>query len=313
MKIIAVDNRTINTESCVATIGFFDGVHLGHQCLLHQLKEQARSRHLKSAVVTFGQHPRHILQKTDFPPLLTTFSEKTAMIEKAGIDFCFVLDFDKELAGLSAEMFLEKILKKQLGVADLLLGYDHRFGHRHEDTFDDYVRYGQQCGVNIIRADVYNENGGLHVSSSNIRFALMEGDIELANKMLSYKYSLKGKVICGYKVGRKIGFPTANIDPEDKLKLIPKKGVYAVSALINDKKYRAMMNIGQRPTLNNGTAVSLEVHIVDFDGLIYDEEMRISFICKMRDEVKFGCVDELILQLKNDKKNIQEMPGDLFF
>ncbi|MDR0370503.1 MAG: bifunctional riboflavin kinase/FAD synthetase [Prevotellaceae bacterium] len=313
MKIIAVDNRTINPESCVATIGFFDGVHLGHQCLLHRLKELSHSRHLKSAVVTFGQHPRHILHKTNFPPLLTTFSEKTALIEQAGIDFCFVLDFDKALADLSAEVFLDKILKKQLAVADLLLGYDHRFGHNRRDTFDDYVRYGQQSDVNIIRATVYDENGRLPVSSSGIRFALMEGDIESANKMLSYKYSLNGKVIYGHKIGRTIGFPTANIAPENNLKLIPQKGVYAVSASIDDKKYRAMMNIGRRPTLNNGTTVSLEVHIIDFDGLIYDLEMRISFVGKMRDEVKFGCVDELILQLKNDKKKVREMPEALFY
>lgn len=312
MEIIYIKDNFINPQNCAATIGFFDGMHLGHQFLLNELKTAAAQNKLKSALITFSEHPRHVLQKTDFPPLLTTLDEKISLIEKTGIDFCFVLNFTKDMAQLSAEDFISTILKKQLNADMLLVGYDHHFGHNRNETFDDYFNHGKKHQLAVIQAKAFAENKELRISSSNIRYALIDGNVETANKMLSYPYTLRGKVIDGYKIGRKIGFPTANIELIDKQKIIPGKGVYAVNALIKHKKYRGMMNIGSRPTIDNGNTISLEVHIINFSNDIYNEDIQISFIKKMRDEIKFQHLDELIKQLNEDRKMILELPDTLF-
>lgn len=296
-----------NFLPCVATVGFFDGVHAGHRFLIEELKAFARSQNRKSVVVTFANHPRKVLDFNFQPDLLTTLSEKLIQLESTEIDICVVLDFTVEMANLSAYEFLKTILLDQLNVRTLLVGHDHRFGYNRADGFPEYQNYGQLLGMEVIQAIRYQTPEDQLISSSEIRTALLEGDIKHANRLLSYDYSLHGKVISGFKVGRKIGFPTANILPEDSCKLIPANGVYAVRVRWKSQAYKGMMNIGVRPTINNGDRISIEVHILDFSEDIYKETLEIDFIRKIRDEQEFRGVNELIEQLQKDKLNVMSM------
>jgi len=296
-----------NFLPCVATVGFFDGVHTGHRFLIEELKALAHTQNLESVVITFATHPRKVLNSDFQPDLLTTLSEKLIQLESTGIDICVVLDFTVEMANLSAYEFLKKILLEQFNVHTLLVGHDHRFGHNRADGFPEYKNYGQILGMEVIQAKRYKTDEDQHISSSEIRTALLKGDIKHANLLLSYEYSIRGKVIDGFKVGRKIGFPTANIEPEDNSKLIPTIGVYAVRVRWNNQVYKGMLNIGHRPTLDNGKKISIEVHIIDFDEDIYQETLEIDFFRKIRDEQKFNSIDELIEQLQKDKLNVMEM------
>lgn len=286
---------------CVATVGFFDGVHAGHRFLINELKTIAGNQNLKSVVITFAVHPRKVLNSTFQPELLTTLPEKLVQLESTGIDACIVLDFNMTMARLSAYEFLDAILKKQYNVQTLLVGHDHRFGHNRTDGFPEYKKYGEALGMEVIQACQYNTDTDKLISSSEIRNALKVGEIELANRLLTYEYSIRGKVTEGFKVGRTIGFPTANIEIFDDEKLIPAIGVYAVRVLWNKRHYKGMMNIGHRPTLDNGDNISIEVHILGFDEDIYNQSIEIDFIRKIRDEQKFKGIDELKEQLHKDK------------
>lgn len=286
---------------CAATVGFFDGLHAGHRFLIEELKTIAKSQHLKSIVVTFAVHPRKVLNSTFQPELLTTLPEKLTQLESTGIDACIVLDFTITMAKLSAYEFLDTILKKQFNVRTLLVGHDHRFGHNRTDGFPEYKKYGEDLGLEVIQAGQYITELDKHISSSVIRNALKEGNVELANRLLTYDYSFQGKVVEGFKVGRKIGFPTANIDLQDPDKLVPAIGVYGVRVGWNGQHYKGMMNIGHRPTLANGGNISIEVHILDFEENVYNQAIKIDFIRKIRDEQKFNGIDELIAQLEKDR------------
>ncbi|MDD3322998.1 MAG: riboflavin biosynthesis protein RibF [Paludibacter sp.] len=286
---------------CVATVGFFDGVHAGHRFLIEELKNLATTQHLKSVVVTFRNHPRKVLHSDFQPQLITTLKEKLEQLETTGIDTCIVLDFSLEMAKLSAYEFLKTILSEQFNVKTLLVGHDHRFGHNRADGFSEYKQYGILLGMEVIKANRFSTDSETKISSSTIRDALNTGNIELANKLLTYNYSIMGKVINGFKVGQKIGFPTANIEILESEKLVPAIGVYAVKFRWNKRKFNGMMNVGKRPTLNNGKNISIEVNIFDFSDNIYNETVEIDFITKIRDEIKFNNIDELIEQLKKDK------------
>ncbi|MDD5183932.1 MAG: bifunctional riboflavin kinase/FAD synthetase [Paludibacter sp.] len=294
-------------EPCVATVGFFDGLHAGHRFLIDELKVLAGKQKLKSVVVTFAMHPRKVLNSDFQPELLTTLSEKLTQLQSTGIDICVILDFTVEMANLSAFDFLKTILHDKLNVRTLLVGHDHRFGHNRTDGFSEYRQYGKILGIEVIQAKNYTTASDQHISSSHIRLALQHGDIEHANRLLTYTYSIRGKVIDGFKVGRKIGFPTANIQPDDPAKILPALGVYAVRLIWNKQIYKGMMNIGQRPTLNNGEKISIEVHIIDFDEDIYNQILDIYFIQKIRDEKKFESVQDLINQLQSDKQKVMLM------
>lgn len=300
MQIIYQSNIT-SLPPCVGTVGFFDGVHAGHRFLIEELKSIAASQNRKSMVVTFSEHPRKVLHSKYQPMLITTLEEKLQQLEKTGIDLCVVLDFTLEMARLSAYDFLKTILRDQLNVKSLLVGHDHRFGHNRTDGFPEYKQYGNSLGMEVVEAKYFSTNTDNHISSSTIRNALISGDINHANRLLTYDYSVKGKVVDGFKVGHKIGFPTANIEVLDNEKMIPSLGVYAVKIHWKKTLYKGMMNIGNRPTLNNGDHVSLEVNIFNFDADIYNETVIIDFVNKIRDEKKFANVDELIEQLKKDK------------
>lgn len=296
-----------NPLPSIATVGFFDGVHAGHRFLLEELKSLAQDRNLDSLIVTFSTHPRKVLNPDFHPELLTLLSEKLQQIETMGIDSCVVLDFTLEMAHLSAFDFLKTVLKEQLNVKTLVVGHDHRFGHNRAEDITDYKRYGELLGMEVIQAQQYTTLNDLIVSSSVIRKTLQMGDVELANRLLTYQYSIRGKVVEGFKVGRKIGFPTANLQIFDSTKLIPGHGVYAVVVHWNGAKYPAMMNIGTRPTLNNGDNTSLEVHLLDFNEDIYSHEITVEFIRKIRDEKKMNGLTELIEQLTKDKATVSSM------
>ncbi len=301
MKLIYPNEKYVFDNELVATVGFFDGVHLGHRFLLDELKRIAKYQNRLSAVITFNSHPRKVLHADFQPLLLTTFDEKIEQLSTTGIDYCIVLDFSIEMSKLSAYDFLNNILFKQLNVKTLLVGHDHRFGHNRTDGFPEYEKYGEQIGIQAIQATRLSLPDCTHISSSDIRLALKNADIKLTNKLLGYNYTITGKVTDGLKIGRKLGFPTANIEVTDTEKQIPTKGVYAVKVQIEKVWLNGMLNIGNRPTIDNSKKRSIEVNIFDFENDIYNKNIKVSFICKIRDEHKFDSLDELIAQLNQDK------------
>lgn len=287
----------------VATIGFFDGVHRGHQHLLRQVLEVAHQRHMASLVVTFFQQPRHVVtHETDRFFLLTTTNEKLHLLQQAGIDHCEVMEFTQELALMTAHDFMQ-LLHDKYGVSALVIGYDHRFGHNRSEGFDDYVRYGKQLGIEVLQATQFPA-----VSSTKIRELLLEGDLEAANQILGYRYMLEGQVVNGFHIGHTMGFPTANLQVAPE-KLIPADGVYAVMVELDGEQHQGMLNIGTRPTLANSDERSIEVHIFDFHDNIYDKELRLSLVKRTRGEVKFASKEQLILQLQQDAAEIKTILG----
>lgn len=287
----------------VATIGFFDGVHRGHQHLLRQVLEVAHQRHMASLVVTFFQQPRHVVtHETDRFFLLTTTNEKLHLLQQAGIDHCEVMEFTRELALITAHDFMQ-MLHDKYGVSALVIGYDHRFGHNRSEGFDDYVRYGKQLGIEVLQATQFPA-----VSSTKIRELLLEGDLEAANQILGYRYMLEGQVVNGFHIGHTMGFPTANLQVAPE-KLIPADGVYAVMVELDGEQHQGMLNIGTRPTLANSDERSIEVHIFDFHDNIYDKELRLSLVKRTRGEVRFASKEQLILQLQQDAAEIKTILG----
>lgn len=304
--IVVRDTEILKGKRLVATIGFFDGVHLGHRFLIHELKQVAEAAGLPSAVITFPEHPRAVLHSDYQPKLLNSFEEKLKHLDSTGIDYCIVLDFTPELSRLSAKEFIMSVLANRLQVGTLLIGYDHRFGHNREDGFEQYVAYGEACGIRVIKASQYSE-GEAAVSSSEIRRLLTECKVEEAARLLGYPYQLKGRIVSGYKVGRKLGFPTANIQVDEPFKIIPGIGVYAVRVYLNGLRYKGMLYIGNRPTLDNGDNITLEVNILNFSGDIYNNEITVQFINHVRGDIKFNSLDELIAQLGRDRETVDKI------
>ena len=307
--------------NCVATIGSFDGVHRGHQCLLRQVRHMADERALKAIAITFGTSPKRVLGRGDCPKLSTT-AERTALLRQAGMDEVAVLDFTPQMAAMTARDFMQQVLRDQLHVAVLVIGYDHRFGRGRSEGFDDYVRYGRELGIEVVRGEACMEDGE-PISSTRIRHLLAEGKVAGAALLLGRRYALQGKVVGGYREGRKMGFPTANIRPLDANKLIPADGVYAVwvnvvdnenedennfqFSIFNSQFKKGMLNIGYRPTLNNGRERSIEVHILDFEGDLYGKAITVEFVHRLREERTFVSLDELTAQLREDRERVREL------
>lgn len=291
----------------VATIGFFDGVHRGHRFLIDCVIEEAQRSGMSSAVITFDRHPREVLQTDYLPDLLSTLDEKLLLLSKTHVDNTVVLHFDASLAALTAHDFMRDVLQGQLKVRKLIIGYDNRFGHNRSEGFDDYVRYGKELGIEVIRADAFLPDD-VRVSSSVIRTCLREGRVEEANRLLGYDYTIESRIVSGYQNGRKMGFPTANLDVTRCQQLLPASGVYAVLVRLKDSVgwKRGMMNIGHRPTFN-GTSTSMEVNLFNFSGNLYGQELLVSFISKIRDERKFDSIDALAEQLQHDKVQINKL------
>lgn len=307
MNIILPSDNINSFLPCAATVGIFDGVHGGHRFLLDELKTLARERKLGTTVITFAEHPRKVLNSHFKPEILTTLSEKIALLEAAGIDNCIVIDFTIQMAQLSAYEFIKTVLFEKYEVKALLVGHDHRFGHNREDGFSEYKQYGNSLGMEVFEDIQYKTDLDQHINSTAIRAALRAGNIEKANRMLTYSYSITGKVVEGFRLGRKIGFPTANLEPNHPDKLIPANGVYAVKVRWNNHYYMGMLNIGNRPTVANDGRISIEVHLLDFNEDIYSQEIEIIFIQKIRDEQKFNSLDELMNQLQKDKNFVIKM------
>ena len=306
MNKIYLDEKTTPGKPLVATIGFFDGVHRGHQFLIKQVCDEAKASGMESAVITFDEHPRKVLHQDYQPRLLSTLEEKLILLSRTGIGNAVVLHFDREMAGLSAHDFMEKVLRDRLNVKKLIIGYDNRFGHNRAKGFDDYVRMGHEMGIEVIQSQAFSLDG-VNVSSSYIRKLIEKGELELANKCLGYPYAIYGKVVSGYQEGRKLGFPTANLDLSGSGQLVPANGVYGVKVRLQDSMQyrRGMMNIGTRPTFN-GKNLSIEAYIFDFSGDIYGQTLVAAFIHRIRDEHKFDSAEELAEQMRNDAKIIEE-------
>lgn len=292
-------------QEVVATLGFFDGVHIGHRHLIDQVKAEAKRTGLPSAVITFPIHPRKVLNADYQPKLLCGLQEKLDRLADTGIDYCIVLPFTKELSELSAEKFISQVLSKKLNVHTLLIGYDHRFGHNREEGFEAYKRYGEHTGMNVVLATEYKLDGE-DVSSSQVRRLLIAGDVVKANKLLTYNYTLTGKIVEGYQVGRTIGFPTANMKVWEKYKVVPLLGVYAVFVHYEEQVLEGMLYIGKRPTLHDDPEISVEVNIFDFDGDLYNHSLTVEFIDFIRGDEKFDNVKELIDSIQNDKLRVKE-------
>ena len=284
---------------------------LGHRYLIQQVKEIAAAKGLRSALVTFPVHPRKVMNAAYHPELLTTPEEKTNLLAGTGVDYCLMLDFTPDISRLTAKEFMTQILKERFQVKYLVIGYDHRFGHNRSEGFDDYVRYGQAIGIEVIRAQAYTDDIQIDtiqsapVSSSLIRKLLHQGDVDVAARCLGYEYFLDGTVVGGYQVGRKIGFPTANLSVDDPDKLIPADGVYAVWVTFDGKTYMGMLNIGVRPTIGNGPNRTIEVNILHFHSDIYDKFIRLTFVKRTRPELKYDSIDELIAQLHKDAEETE--------
>lgn len=283
----------------VLTIGTFDGVHKGHQQIIHHLVETAKQENCNSLILTFFPHPRLVLQGDTSIQLLNTIEERKALLAKTGVDQLIIHPFDEAFSSLSAEEFIESVLVKKLNVQQIIVGHDHRFGKNRTADFHDLVEYGKRYGFQVtqIAAEMLNE---VNISSTKIRSALQQGDIKLANNYLGHPYQLNGQVQKGNQLGRTLGFPTANLAIAESYKLIPKNGVYLVQSVLNQKRVFGLMNIGIRPTVN-GKTQTIEVFYLDFVDDLYNQHVQVELLDFIRDEQKFESLDALKIQLEKDK------------
>ncbi|MDF1550400.1 MAG: bifunctional riboflavin kinase/FAD synthetase [Bacteroidales bacterium] len=300
------DINNVKIKNPFVTVGTFDGVHLGHQHIFNKLKDIAKKHHGESVVITFWPHPRMVLNHSDDQVLMiNTIDEKIELIEKQGIDHFIILPFTTEFSKLSSRDFIDTYLHKILNINGLIVGYDHRFGKDRLGNFDVLKECAKKYNFIIEKINAFDINGE-KISSTIIRNQLLNGEVEHANKYLSRNFALSGKVTNGYRIGRNLGFPTANVQPESPYKLIPRDGVYAVQVIVENKIYSGMLNIGLRPTFNeNNNDKSIEVHIIGFDGDLYGDNIKIVFHKRIRNEMKFNSIEELVAQLKNDKIQIE--------
>lgn len=288
-----------NKYKTIITIGTFDGVHLGHKSILDKMKNASLDNQYESLVLTFFPHPRMVLQQDSSIKLLNTIDEKAALLEKFGIDNLIIHPFDEAFSNLSAEEFVKEILVNKLNIHKIIIGHDHRFGKNRTADINDLILFGKKYGFDVEQIGA-KEIDEIAISSTKIRKALLEGKIKLANEYLGYSYFISGKVIEGKKIGRTIGFPTANIKINENYKLLPKNGVYIVSSEIDNVLHYGMMNIGKNPTIGENEQ-SIEVHFFNLDKDIYNKNLKISILEHIREEQKFNSLTELQTQLEKDK------------
>ena len=284
----------------VVATGFFDGVHVGHRLVIRQLVEAAAVRGDESMVLTFWPHPRNVLQKEARSlRLLTTLEEKKRMLLGLGVNNVEVLPFTKDFSAMTTEEYLRMVMER-FGAKAVLIGYDNRMGCDAASA-DDVARVAERLGLEVIRTDMVPSQKGYAVSSTKIRELLEAGDIEAAGQMLGYSYGLKGVVVAGNRLGRTIGFPTANMQLYEPLKLVPGNGVYFVRAATLGREFYGMCNIGCRPTVGSGNARTIETNIFGFDEDIYGLDLELSFVARIREERRFGSMEDLKMQLENDR------------
>ncbi|MDR2937954.1 MAG: bifunctional riboflavin kinase/FAD synthetase [Prevotellaceae bacterium] len=289
-----------------ATTGFFDGVHRGHQAVIREMLRVAEEKKLHSCVVTYEPHPRVVLGKDEHLRLLTSFGEKQKHLAALGVEHLVVIPFTKELSTFSAEDFFKKKLLNYLNIKELTIGHNHNIGRNADAGFEKIKALGKAHNVDVMQVSACSVDD-VEVSSTKIRAALQQGNILLANHLLGYQYQLEGKVITGNKIGRKIEFPTANIQPGCAQKMLPKNGAYAVLVTVDNVRYSGMLNIGTRPTVNSENAQSIEAHIFDFSEDIYGSEITVTFVERLRNERKMSSLDELKMQLKEDEMQAKKI------
>ncbi len=299
MKQLTHLNQYREKKSCILTIGTFDGVHIGHQKIIQALVDEAKEKGLVANVLTFFPHPRMVLQQDQSIKLIDTMEEKKEALAALGIDHLIVHPFSTDFSRLTALEFARDILVAQLHVAKVIVGYDHRFGRNREATAEDLKVLGNTYDFEVTTIPPQAVSS-IAVSSTKIRKALKEGNIEEANRYLNRPYQIEGTVVQGDGIGRTLSFPTANIDVEAQYKLLPAKGVYLAAVLLEGKHHYGMMNYGIRPTLN-GEQASLEVHLFDFNQNIYGQKLTLQLLLKIRDEQKFESLDALKNQIQRDK------------
>ena len=299
MKVIT-SAADCDNVAIAATIGMFDGVHLGHISLINSLKREAAKRGLKTAVVTFRDHPQNVLHGGNVK-WICTLNDRIASIAHTGVDYLILMDFNPQLAALDSTAFMV-MLKRNFGLKALVVGFNHRFGHNRSETFFDYQANGKKIGVEVVKAEEYN---GVYapVSSSIIRHLIVGGDVEAAMHRLDHPYSISGTVVHGLKNGRKIGFPTANMGEFSDQLILPPNGAYAALARVNDGKLlKAMANIGTRPTILSNAPISVEVNIFDFDSDIYNQQFTVYFAKRLRPETQYASLNALKEQLLKDRE-----------
>lgn len=293
-------------NNAIVTSGTFDGVHKGHQVILSRLKEIADKSEGESVLITFWPHPRMVLNhNSGFLKLINTFEEKIQYLEENGVEHLIKIPFTLEFANTSSEDFIKNILVDGIGTRKLVIGYNHRFGRNREGSFENLVRNAPKYGFEVEEIPKH-EIDHIGISSTKIRKALDTGDITTANLFLGRNFTISGKVIHGDKLGRKLGYPTANIHVEESYKIRPGTGIYAVYVHMEGKKYKGMLNIGRRPTIN-GINKRIEVHILGFDRMIYNKSIRIEFIQRVRDEIKFKTLEALKRQLQMDREVVDKI------
>ena len=287
-------------KESILTIGTFDGVHIGHNKILTKLVEESKKNNLSSLIMTFFPHPRMVLQKSQEIKMIDTIDEKIHLFEKTGVDNLIIQPFDKNFSKIRAKEFVEEILVKKLKIKHIIIGYDHRFGKDREASVDDLKKFGLNY-MFTVEEIAAQEIHSIAISSTKIRNAILKGEIKKCNEYLGRNFMLTGEVVHGDGLGKKINFPTANIEIPETYKIIPKNGVYLVKAIINSEIYFGMMNIGVRPTIG-GKNKSLEIHFFNFKDNIYNKTISVEIICKIRDEEEFSSIDELKIQLKKDEQ-----------
>ena len=292
-------------KKSILTIGTFDGVHLGHQKILKHLIKTSRDEDKQSVLLTFFPHPRMVLQKNSNIKLINTIEEKSQLLKKIDLDELVIHPFDKAFSRLTALEFVREVLVKKFNISKLIIGYDHHFGKNREGNFEQLQEYGNMFGFEVEEISAKSLND-IAISSTKIRVALSEGNIQKANNYLGYNFSLSGKVVSGNNLGTKLGFPTANISIEESYKLIPKTGVYLVKSEINNTLFFGMMNIGNRPTID-GKHQTIEVNFFNLDKDLYDTTIKVELLKFLRDEQKFDSIDALKNQLKKDKQLAQSI------
>ncbi|MBN1117899.1 MAG: bifunctional riboflavin kinase/FAD synthetase [Bacteroidales bacterium] len=300
-------NRSLTgdiNKKTIATLGIFDGVHLAHQQILCRIKELSEQLNKESMLISLWPHPRYVLNKdAENLKLISTLDEKLEKIKEYGIDNVLLIPFDKQFASIPFDKFIKKILVDKLQIQHLVVGFNHQFGRNRQGNFENLRTFAEKYGFVIEQLNKAEVNN-VGVSSSTIRKNIYEGNIEMANQMLGYIFYIKGKVVHGNKVGRNLGFPTANISIPEIYKIIPADGVYAVEGVIENKKYQGMMNIGTRPTFGDKGVKVIEVNFFNFNQNIYEKEVKLFFHKRVREEKKFASIEELIKQIENDKKQI---------
>ena len=302
MKVIRDSEHVEYNRQSVVTVGTFDGVHIGHRKIIAVLNGLKNEKKLRSIIVTFEPHPQLVLKnKVKEIRILSTLEEKLELFEKSGIDIVYVITFTKDFSQNTAEQFYIEYLIKKFGFSDIVIGYDHMVGKNREGGFETLNSLSGKYNFDVHKIDELKING-YTVSSTAIRNFLLNGNLKEAALLLNDHYSITGKVVYGDRLGVKIGFPTANIEPASEFKLIPKNGVYLVSSEISGKQYFGMMNIGFRPTVTEAGIQTLEVHFLDFEGNLYGKILKIKFREFIREEQKFNSLDELKKQIKKDKE-----------